>query len=437
MRDLERGVVGARIDEWVTDHRQELVELLSLLVKTRSDVRPPHGGEADCQAVVEDAFRRAGLEVDVFDLEAVEGLLEHPLTFGTWDGQERPLSGRPDVVGTLRGRGRGRSLLVSCHVDTVPAEAEEWTSGSPFSGQLRDGRLYGRGSWDTKWGIAAGLYTALCVRELGLELRGDFIVESVTDEEFGGSHGALAARLRGHRADVAVNCEPTNMVVGTAHRGGGEWRVTVRGDDRGLAFGAERESSAVLKLAATINAIWAWNQDRNRSRTAAPDFADFELPAVIMQVTGGGYGYGEVTGAPAECALLVWAEEEPGVDEAAHRKSFVDGVNSRLLHDPAFADGLLPDYRPTIRYLPGSRAQLPPAFRDGLAGAFKSAAVEMVTGGIPLAADTYVFNLYAGIPAITLGPRGGNAHAADEYVVIDDVVDLVRVLARTVASWCG
>jgi acetylornithine deacetylase len=430
--------VAEGVREWGDAHRDELVEFLRSLVQARSDVAPPVAEEASCQRVVESAFRAARLDVDVFDLGDVPGLREHPLTFESWDGMERPLTGRPDVVGRLRGDGGGRSLLISCHVDTVPARAEEWTSGPPFSGREVDGRLYGRGAWDTKWGIAAGLFAARCIEELGFRPRGDVIVESVVDEEFGGSHGALAARLRGHNAEVAINCEPTGMVVGTAHRGGGEWRVTVRGEDRGMAFGEERQSSAVLKLAATIEAISEWNDERNRGRSPSPGFEEFaELPACIMQWGGGGCSYGEVTGAPPECSLLVWAEEEPGVSEAEHRSSFVGGVNRRLKGHRAFNDGLLPDYRPTIRYLPGSRAELPVGFADALSAAFGVCGLEFRTGGVPLAADTYVFNLYAGTPAVTLGPRGGNAHAADEYVELDDVVELMKVFALTALAWCA
>jgi acetylornithine deacetylase len=429
---------ASAIDAWLDAHRTELFDLLSELVATRSDVSPPIGREAGCQKVVEAAYRQVGLEVDVFDPADVPALLDHPLTVRTWDGMDRPLVGRPDVVGTLRGGGGGRSLLVSSHVDTVPAIAEEWASGSPFSGRVVDRRLYGRGSWDTKWGIAAGLFTARCVKELGLRLRGDLIVESVVDEEFGGSHGTLAARLRGHNADVAINCEPTSLVVGTAHRGGGEWRITVRGDERGLAFGEERSASAVQKLASTIRAIWEWNEYRNRTRIPNPEFADSgDLPACIMQVTGGGHGYGDVTGAPAECSLLVWVEEEPGVDEAQHRAAFTSGVNDRLRADAAFDDGVFPAYQPTIRYLPGSSADLPADFTAALSQAFTSTGHAPRYGGVPLAADTYVFNLYAATPAITLGPRGGNAHAADEFVELDDVVDLVRVLTRTAVAWCA
>jgi acetylornithine deacetylase len=434
--DMGRDVVEA-VADWTTEHRAELVAFLSELVQTRSDVRPPVASEGECQRVVERAFRRAGLEVDVFELDQVPELLAHPLTMTRWDGMERPLSGRPDVVGRLSGTGGGRSLLISCHVDTVGASKKEWGAEGPFSGREAGGRLFGRGSWDTKWGIAAGLYAARCLVELGLRPRGDVIVESVVDEEFGGSHGVLASRLRGHSADVAINCEPTGMVVGTAHRGGGEWRVTVRGEDRGLAFGEERQSSAVVKLAATIEAITEWNNERNQRRTPGAGFEQCaQLPAYIMQVAGGGCSYGEVTGAPAECSLLVWAEEEPGVSETEHRSSFVGGVYERLKGHRAFSDGVLPECRPTIRYLPGSRAELPDGFLSALAGAFSSCGLEFKSGGVPLAADTYVFNLYAGIPAVTLGPRGGNAHAANEYVELDDVVALVKVFVLTALAWC-
>lgn len=103
----------------------------------------------------------------------------------------------------------------------------------------------------------------------------------------------------------------------------------------------------------------------------------------------------------------------------------------------AFRDGVLPEYRPTIRYLPGSRAQLPDGFLGALAGSFGSCGLEFRAGGVPLAADTYVFNLYAGTPAVTLGPRGGNAHAADEYVELGDVAELVKVFVLTALAWCA
>ena len=90
----------------------------------------------------------------------------------------------------------GMSFATVEAVDTVPA-ASGWVEGTPFGGEFKDGRLYGRGSYDTKCALASHLFALRCLREQGADLRGDVIVESVVDEEYGGSHGVLAARLRG------------------------------------------------------------------------------------------------------------------------------------------------------------------------------------------------------------------------------------------------
>jgi acetylornithine deacetylase len=425
-----------RIDTWVERHRDDLLGFLSALVRTPSVVRPPVAGELACQQLVETAYREAGATVDVFSPVDVPGLREHPLFFGTWDGMPRPLVDRPDVVGVFRGSGGGRSLLISCHVDTVWEGSEPWSHAGPFSGEIRDGKLYGRGSWDTKWGIAVGLYAVKCVQDLGLPLRGDVILESVVDEEFGGSHGVLAARLKGYNAAFAINSEPTGMTVAPAHRGGGEWRITVKGD-AGMDFGDRRLTNSVYKLAQVINAIRDFDLERNRN-PQPPLFFETEplLPSYTLQVGGGGDSYAEVAGIPPECYLMAWIEEYPGGTGEEHAKSFTGFVNAYLERDPDF-DGVYPEYAPTIRYLPGSSVDPAHPFLTALASAFHGAGKEYQLRGAPFAADTYVFNLYSPTPAITLGPRGGNAHAADEHVLVDDVVDLVRIYVRTILAWCG
>ena len=64
--------------------------------------------------------------------------------------------GRPNVIGRLPGRGEGRTLVFNAHLDTVSVEGMD----NPFSGRVADGKLFGRGAWDTKGGLAAAL-TAL------------------------------------------------------------------------------------------------------------------------------------------------------------------------------------------------------------------------------------------------------------------------------------
>jgi acetylornithine deacetylase len=438
-----------QIDAWIQAHTEEMLAFLSRLVQTPSEVCPPTGNEAACQALVAQAYRSAGAEVDVFMMEDVRGLREHPGYNGIWDGAPRSLENRPVVVGCFPGTGGGRvhvgsehsrdlggrSLLFSTHVDTVPAgRVEDWKAAGPFSGIIKGGRLYGRGAWDTKWGIAVSLFAARCVRELGIPLRGDVIVESVPDEEYGGSHGSLASRLRGYNADVAINSEPTNMVPAPAHRGGTAWKITARGDP-GRSFAGGRLANPILKIARVVEALQVY--DLSRTPAIAPRFYEDDptLPTYIQQVSAGGSTFAEATGVPGQCHLSIWTEEHPGTDFETHRERLTGFVNNFLAQDPEF-DGIFPEYMQLFRYIPGSQIHPDHPFLDCLRDATISAGLDFHLEGAKLACDTYVFNVYSPTPALTLGPRGGNAHAADECVLVQDLVDLARVYARAIMAWC-
>ena len=128
-------------------------------------------------------------------------------------------SGDAHLVARLPGRGRGRSLLYSGHIDTVPVGQGGWKE-SPWSGRISKGRLHGRGSWDMKSGLAAQFATLIALKKAGVRLGGDLLAESVVDEEFAGGGGTLAGRLRGDNADACAIAEGTNHEVVRATRGG-------------------------------------------------------------------------------------------------------------------------------------------------------------------------------------------------------------------------
>ena len=98
---------------------------------------------------------------------------------------------------------------------------------------------------------------------------------------------------------------------------------------------------------------------------------------------------------------------------------------------------LYPEYLQQFRFIPGSEIDPAHPFFDSLERSFQSAGLAFRMDGAMFACDTYVFNLHSPTPALTLGPRGGNAHAADEFVLVEDVIDLTRVYARAILDWCG
>ena len=135
---------------------------------------------------------------------------------------------RPDVVGTLRGTGGGRSLILNGHIDTMPFDhIEEWVT-HPLEPKIIDGKLYGRGAGDMKGGLCAALSALYGLQERGVKLKGDVIVESVVDEE-GGGNGTMACILRGYKADAAIISEPTELEIMPAHMGWLFYRIHVKG----------------------------------------------------------------------------------------------------------------------------------------------------------------------------------------------------------------
>src|SRR5262245_7937715 len=219
--------------------RRSIVSLAQALCRVDSVPMPPDGHETRAQRVLRDALKPYRLDVEMYDT----GFLErsrHPYV-----RRDRHYAGRHNLIARLPGTGRGRSLLLSGHIDTVPVGRSPWRL-SPWSGRSARGRLHGRGSWDMKAGLAAQFAVAMALRRAGHRLGGDLLCESVIDEEFAGCGGTLAGRLRGDLADACAIAEGTNYAVVRATRGGHFFDLVCRAGDPMAYFSkAEVVSPAV------------------------------------------------------------------------------------------------------------------------------------------------------------------------------------------------
>ncbi|HET7270575.1 MAG TPA: M20/M25/M40 family metallo-hydrolase, partial [Rubrobacter sp.] len=219
------------LDGWVEENRESILDLNRSLVSIPSENRCPEGDESKVQEFVERYLEGLGCETDAFLPTDVPGIMEHPAYLGG-----RNYEGRPNVVGTRRGTGGGRSLLFSGHMDTVPRGDEPW-SVDPFSGFEIEGRQYGLGILDMKGGMAAAMTALRALNELDVRLAGDLVIETVVDEEFGGANGTLACRLRAYEADAAIVPEPSNLVICPENQGGGMFRISFEGKPGRAALG--------------------------------------------------------------------------------------------------------------------------------------------------------------------------------------------------------
>src|SRR5579863_6005364 len=161
-------------------------------------------------------------------------------------------AGRPSIVGIARGTGGGRSLMFNGHVDTVTLAGY---AGDPLKPARRDGKLFGRGAFDMKSGVAAMMVAAARAKAAGPA--GDIIVACVADEEHA-SFGTEEVVARFH-ADAAIVTEPSHLELTIAHKGFAWYEVAVRGR---AAHGSRPELGvdAIAKAGRCLTALEEWDR---------------------------------------------------------------------------------------------------------------------------------------------------------------------------------
>ena len=197
--------------------QDELVDFLVELVRVPT-VNPPGEAYEDCARLIGERLTRSGFEIEY---HPAEGRPEHTRTHP-----------RLNVVGARRGAGGGPVVHLNGHFDVVPA-GEGWTV-DPFAGEVREGRVYGRGSCDMKGGIAAAVYAAEALRRAGVTLAGTLEVSGTVDEESGGLAGvawlAERGRIARDRTDHVIIPEPFDVDrICVGHRGVYWFEVVTKG----------------------------------------------------------------------------------------------------------------------------------------------------------------------------------------------------------------
>jgi acetylornithine deacetylase len=348
----------------------ELSELLCGLVRIDSvnpSLVPGGAGEREIAAFVAEWARAAGLESAV--LEATPG--------------------RPSVI-VRNGRGGGRTLLLCGHLDTVAV------AGSSLEPRVEGDRLYGRGAYDMKAGLAAAL---LACRDAS----GDVVVAAVADEE----HSSLGVQeaLRDVRADAAIVTEPTNRQVIVSHKGFVWADITLNGR---AAHGSMPDEG--VDAIAAAGPVLVRLAELDASLPAHPLLGRGSIHASLIS------GGTELATYPAACTLSIERRTLPGEE--------LDGELAALLGD---ADGT---YRVTLVREP---FEIDPS----------AEIVRLVceAGGAGIAGAPYwtdaAFIAAAGIPTVLFGPGGEGAHADVEWVSLSDtqaVLDTLIEVARRLCS---
>lgn len=325
--------------------------------------------------------------------------------------------GRPNVIATWRG-GRGPRLLLSGHMDTVPA-GEGWTR-DPHSGQTENGRLYGRGACDMKGGLAAMLGAIAALHARGEKPAGDVTLASVVGEEED-STGTRALVKRGVKADRAVLAEPTAMQLVVSNRGLLNYRIVVKGASV-HASAPVLGRNAITAAARIALELESFNNDELAGRSHPV----FGAPSLTVGTIQGGTRPYVV---PDRCEIEVDRRLNPG-ETAEQVVTEIENAIARVRKQLPWLEA---DVLAGPDYIPFEIAADDPLVRS-MEEAMRASGLEPRISSWRAASDAGFLVHGAGIPCVLFGP--GNieeaAHRPDEWIDLEDLDAAQRVFEHLI-----
>jgi len=373
------------------DSRDSVIELLRQLVAIDSvnpSLVPGGAGEQGIAEHLAAVMGAAGLDVQL----------------------EPVAPGRPNVVAELRGRQPGPTVLFCGHLDTVGVDGME----RPFDPQERDGRLYGRGAYDMKGGVAAIVDAACRLARDGGLVRGSLLIAGVVDEEY----TSLGAEdlVRRHRADAAIVTEPTALTVTLGHKGFSWVKVETRGKAaHGSNFRDGRD--AILRMGRVLARLEALEQ-RLRTGRAHPLLGPPSLHASLI------HGGKELSTYPDTCVLDIERRTVDG-EPADVAFSEVQEILATLKREDSEFEATAEQGFTRRPYV--TPTDLP--LIDHLCAAVEHRTKRPAErGAAAFWTDAAVLG-HAGIPSLLFGTGGEGAHALIEWVDLADLVTCRDVLA--------
>jgi acetylornithine deacetylase len=318
--------------------------------------------------------------------------------------------GRPSVLVRARGSGGGRTLLLCGHIDTVNVEGMD----APHTPRVDGDRLYGRGAYDMKAGVAAALIAARDAARAGLS--GDVVVAAVADEE----HASLGVQeaLRTVQADAAIVTEPTELELVVAHKG----FVWIEIEVTGVAAHGSRPHlgvDAIVKAGPILTALG--QLDVALGERTHPLLGRGSVHASVIE------GGVELSSYPARCLIGIERRTLPGETGADIEREVAELLDRCRAADP----DLQAEQRTLLVREPFEVDQ-----DSELVVAVKAAAPsEPKIGGASYWADA-AFIAAAGIPTVMFGPSGEGAHAIEEWVSLADTETVARTLLAVAERIC-
>jgi acetylornithine deacetylase/succinyl-diaminopimelate desuccinylase len=380
----------------------EILELAKALIAIESHSGTP-GREAEVAIFARDWLTARGVDARLAEVDG----------------------GRANVLAVIGSPG-GRRLMLNGHLDTIGGENMAFPAFAPF---VRDGRLYGRGACDMKGPVAAMMAAIVDLRDA--VLGGEVLFAGVVGEEER-SEGTEALIHGAVRADFCIVGEPSDMQVHLGHRGL-EW-LEVRFHGMAAHSGAQDRGRNAISAAGTFMSLC--------DRYLRPRLVERRHPFLGASAMNWGFIQGgeQPSVVAAECRIQLDRYWLPGESVASVLGELAEMLETALRLHPGVGGELvrMENSLLTLDHVPTYVEPEHPGV-VALAGAI---AAESGTAAnydrFPAWTDAALLSGHAGIPSVIYGPGSiKKAHAADEYVPLDELYLAARVYRRACIDFLG
>jgi len=409
------------VEERKTELFDELLAMIKIDSQSYSDGT---GKEEPFAEYLAGVFRKLGVEPDVFSPLSV-GIETHADYF-----PGRHLEKRNNCVAVFPGLDHSKRIMLAAHEDTVIVGDESTWSVNPF-GELKDGNIYGRGACDDKYALAACVYIMRLLKEQGIVLPYDVVVVGFSDEENGGSNGALAACLK-YPCDEALMLDGHNMEIVSGGAGGGIVKVSINCDDPLSSCDTMFDAFELLR-----KEFRSFAEKRRAEFQPRPYFKNTDVPDTTVRFTDVKSGMDGSAMNHLEALITFYTTQEESVIRAEWEE-----IKNRMNAEPKLAEKHIhvDSFDMVTRFFHFTETA-----DNNRAMAHMSDVTEKYTGtrrnpnGMCLS-DYPMFTYYATPNAFGFGGGRnftllGGAHQKDEFIACDDLVAFTKVLSAFLLTY--
>lgn len=367
---------------------------------------------------------------------------------------------RPNVVVRMEGKGKGKSIIFNGHMDVVPVARPDLWCCDPFKPIVKDGRVYGRGTSDMKGGICSAIWAMKSIKDCGIKLKGDVILQAVTGEESNQAEeiGTVQCVKRGYNADFGVVCEPTDLELHISSVALFMFELIVEGkavhtsarnqvlfpQPASVPCGPEIGVDAFKKSLIYVNYFHSletqWNQRwrdpilgaGGRNGHDVQGVGNFTINTVYVEA-------GQHHGVPSIAKYLysawypdqlvkkekVWKEIRDAVKALSQTDDFLK-KNPPTLNIPVLQD-----------WAGFKVSEDDPGVKTMMETIPKATGKPAIMSGFKAVCDATYLNKH-NIPTVVFGPGSlsYSVHGDNEYITIESMVAAAKVYASMILDWC-